>query len=302
MGDAWGSGEVMTDTEKGKGMKDGGLDFGGKKVEGKKVSCGGMACGWAKMEKTGLAEGRETSKAIAGERSADPVKAIEHAKAIANGKPADPPKAPESPKAIAKGKDADPTKVPEPPKATMKGKPADQPKAPEPPTATTKGKSTNIPKTSSRERTAESSEEKAAGPFKPLKPKSKKRIIADSEDEEENAPEVALAEPSSSMVRAEDRAAMEAMMGMDVDVDADEPGSSQSRSKESLKVKMKDVKEAKKKTTGSGVIPTVKIEGRKRRMVKKSKTQVDEKGYMGGSGSFPPSWASRDGTYAGADS
>ncbi|ORY23928.1 DNA polymerase subunit Cdc27-domain-containing protein [Naematelia encephala] len=85
-----------------------------------------------------------------------------------------------------------------------------------------------------------------------------------------------VVEPTSSMNRADDKAAMEAMMGMDDDLDMD-LGDKQEQEQEQepepqasgSKIQAKAHKHVKKE---HGV--------RKKRKVKKSKTEVDEKGYM----------------------
>ncbi len=81
---------------------------------------------------------------------------------------------------------------------------------------------------------------------------------------------------------------MEAMMGMDMEVDDAEGSSSPSKPEgKSGKVANKSVK-VKKERIGS---EEVKIEpGRKRRQVKKSKTEVDSKGYTGESISKMHRW------------
>ncbi|GMK58211.1 hypothetical protein CspeluHIS016_0502430 [Cutaneotrichosporon spelunceum] len=93
--------------------------------------------------------------------------------------------------------------------------------------------------------------------------RSKRRTIAsDSEEEEEiEAGPISRKPPlqqTSSMVRADDQAAMEVIMGMDVDIDEeDEP---------IVKAKPATREEGERK--------------RKRRRVKKSKTEKDSKGYL----------------------
>lgn len=64
------------------------------------------------------------------------------------------------------------------------------------------------------------------------------------------------------MVRADDQAAMEAMMTMDVDFDD-----------------IEEISQPKAKAAPSG--SKHKGTGRKRRQVKKSKVEMDDKGYMG---------------------
>jgi hypothetical protein len=106
--------------------------------------------------------------------------------------------------------------------------------------------------------------------------------VVESEDEDEDvaphssskpkppakgavAPKEEPKTPSSSVRRAEDRAAMEAMLDMDMDDDDDLQGESQA-------------------TTTSNVAPppAKKSNGkRKVRRVKRSETKVNEKGYMG---------------------
>lgn len=100
--------------------------------------------------------------------------------------------------------------------------------------------------------------------------KSKRRIItSDDEDDEENGsresstkPTSKLSaktslEPTSSMVRDADQAAMEAMMSMDVDEEEVE-----TEEKPKVRAESKDKK-------------------RKRKQVKKSRVEMDERGYMG---------------------
>jgi DNA polymerase delta subunit 3 len=136
--------------------------------------------------------------------------------------------------------------------------------------------------------------------------KAKKRVIhSDDEDEDDGEGEsqskagnlpaesssskkaAAIKEPTSSMVREADRAAMEAMMGMDMDMDADldlamvdEAEESADKSgtkgtKGSKETKSKDVENKVKKESQEGAGTS-----RKRRKVKKSKTEMDDKGYM----------------------
>ncbi|RSH90410.1 hypothetical protein EHS25_001015 [Saitozyma podzolica] len=136
--------------------------------------------------------------------------------------------------------------------------------------------------------------------------KAKKRVIhSDDEDEDDGEGEsqskagnlpaesssskkaAAIKEPTSSMVREADRAAMEAMMGMDMDMDADldldmvdeaEESADKSGSrgtKGSKETKSKDVEDKVKKEPQEGAGTS-----RKRRKVKKSKTEMDDKGYM----------------------
>lgn len=102
------------------------------------------------------------------------------------------------------------------------------------------------------------------------KSSSNKRRIVVSEDEDDapsTAPSKASTapvfkasssklEPTSSMVRAEDQAAMEAMMGMDVDFDEDDTATKPATAKSN---------KGGKRTT---------------RRVKKSKVEMDDKGYM----------------------
>lgn len=145
-------------------------------------------------------------------------------------------------------------------------------------------------------------------PVKPVKTtnKAKKRVIhSDDEDEDdgegesqnktENVPAesssskkaASVKEPTSSMVREADRAAMEAMMGMDMDMDADldldmddeveeSAGKSGTRGTKGPKeTKTKNVEDKVKKEPQEGAGTS-----RKRRKVKKSKTEMDDKGYM----------------------
>ena len=90
--------------------------------------------------------------------------------------------------------------------------------------------------------------------------KAKRRVIASSDEEEQTETEQAVAEPSSSMVRAEEKAAMEAMMGMDIEMEGDDR-------------ELEDREKRVKVETEPGA--------RKRRPVKKSRTEEDAKGYMG---------------------
>ena len=90
--------------------------------------------------------------------------------------------------------------------------------------------------------------------------KSKRRVIA-SPEEEEQIEERPVAEPSSSMVRAEEKAAMEAMMGMDMETEVDDLDPENSEKRVEVKKEPKQ---------------------RKRRPVKKSRTEDDDKGYKGG--------------------
>ena len=113
-----------------------------------------------------------------------------------------------------------------------------------------------------------------------LKPKSHKRVITSDDEEapaDSSTPGTTLKatppQPTSSMVRADDKAAMEAMMGMDVDVEIeseaeDEPNASGS----SKKADKKGDVEVKKEPGTVGK--------RKRRMVKKSKIEEGKNGYM----------------------
>ncbi|BEJ13236.1 hypothetical protein CspHIS471_0304100 [Cutaneotrichosporon sp. HIS471] len=101
--------------------------------------------------------------------------------------------------------------------------------------------------------------------------RSKRRVIAsDSEEEEEievaPAQRKAPLQQTSSMVRADDQAAMEAIMAMDVDIDEEEDDVSQPMTKPAVKAKPASSEEGGKK--------------RKRRRVKKSKMEKDAKGYM----------------------
>ncbi|EJT47993.1 hypothetical protein A1Q1_03031 [Trichosporon asahii var. asahii CBS 2479] len=110
---------------------------------------------------------------------------------------------------------------------------------------------------------------------KPASSKSRRRVI-ESDDEDEEPPSKPVSkssstatkgsaknalEPTSSMVRAEDQAAMEAMMAMDVDFDDD------------------DLEDTKPKPKPSTSAPSG-TRKRKRRQVKKSKQEMDAKGYM----------------------
>ncbi|KAL1405217.1 hypothetical protein Q8F55_008842 [Vanrija albida] len=124
--------------------------------------------------------------------------------------------------------------------------------------------------------TEKEAKEVQAKPPQPRTTKNKRRIItSDDEDEPEvssstskSPPKPAQStkpslEPTSSMVRAEDQAAMEAMMTMDVD-DFDDF----------------EVISAPKPTAASSSVPKPKGTARKRRQVKKSKVEMDDKGYM----------------------
>lgn len=87
-------------------------------------------------------------------------------------------------------------------------------------------------------------------------------------------------EPTSSLVRQEDTAAMEAMMGMDLDMDLEggEDEGLDLGEGSGATARAGDTK------AGAGASETkVKTEpgARKRRRVKKSKMEMDEKGYMG---------------------
>lgn len=132
--------------------------------------------------------------------------------------------------------------------------------------------------------------------------KAKKRVIHSDDEDEDDGEGVSqskaetvpaesssskkaavIKEPTSSMVREADRAAMEAMMGMDMDMDADLDLDMDDEAEESVS---KSATKAVKGTTSKDVGDKVKEpqEGagtsRKRRKVKKSKTEVDDKGYM----------------------
>jgi len=73
--------------------------------------------------------------------------------------------------------------------------------------------------------------------------------------------------PSSSQTRSEEQAAMEAMMGMDMDQDLD-MGDDQDETQDSTAAPVAVKKEMVERK-------------RKRRTVKKSKMEMDDKGYMG---------------------
>ncbi|WVR05562.1 hypothetical protein IAU60_002581 [Kwoniella sp. DSM 27419] len=130
---------------------------------------------------------------------------------------------------------------------------------------------------------------KSASPAPPAGPSKKasagvtkkKRVIASDteEDEEEPAPPASasksksLTEPTSSMVREDDRKAMEAMMSMDMDVDMGESSDREEAPKGSGKKGAKTADEVKvKHEPGTGT--------RKRRKVKKTVTETNAKGYM----------------------
>lgn len=99
--------------------------------------------------------------------------------------------------------------------------------------------------------------------------KNKRRVVTSDDEDEDPAPsrraegsssqiKTALG-PTSSMVRADDQAAMEAMMGMDFDFNEDDE-------------------------SGTAALASVKATQpgrRKVRRVKKSKMEMDDKGYMG---------------------
>lgn len=99
--------------------------------------------------------------------------------------------------------------------------------------------------------------------------RSKRRVIeSDSEEEEQieaPAPRKAPLQQTSSMVRADDQAAMEAIMAMDVDLEDDDDISPAPKIAAQAKPSSKN---------GAG-------KKRKRRRVKKSRTEKDAKGYMG---------------------
>jgi DNA polymerase delta subunit 3 len=114
--------------------------------------------------------------------------------------------------------------------------------------------------------------------------RSRKRIIT---SDDESAPGVhtptdvteepslspnptAAKEVTSSMTRATDQAAMEAMLDMGMSDDDD--NAVDAKPKPPTKQKPPTSKAAESTTSKSG---------RKRRVVKKSKTEIDEKGYMG---------------------
>lgn len=75
-------------------------------------------------------------------------------------------------------------------------------------------------------------------------------------------------------MREEDKAAMEAMMGMDDDVDLDDAG-------QEKEVVVKKEREESGGITRKGGKEKTKPGERKRRKVKKSVQEVNEKGYMG---------------------
>lgn len=151
----------------------------------------------------------------------------------------------------------------------------------------------NSVKTTMAEPAKPAAKEKSAEPPKVTpsessKSKKKKRVIAESDDDEDTASAgKSVVELSSSMVRAEDKAAMEAMMDMDVDeAEEQEPSASGSTSVSVEKPKAKSKKErmttVKQERVGSEGLPEVKKEtGRKRRQVMRSETVQNEKGYMG---------------------
>ncbi|CAK9783519.1 hypothetical protein CC85DRAFT_195073 [Cutaneotrichosporon oleaginosum] len=103
---------------------------------------------------------------------------------------------------------------------------------------------------------------------KPSGSRSKRRVIASDSEEEEpieaSEPRKAPLQQTSSMVRADDQAAMEAMMAMDVDLD-EESEVTQSAPTTVAEPDKACRDESKK---------------RKRRRVKKSRTTKDAKGYM----------------------
>lgn len=98
--------------------------------------------------------------------------------------------------------------------------------------------------------------------------RSKRRVIESDEEEEEiesaPVPRKAPLQQTSSMVRADDQAAMEAIMTMDVDLDDDD-----------------DVREPTPKPAQAKPVSKDGGTKRKRRRVKKSRTEKDAKGYMG---------------------
>ena len=113
----------------------------------------------------------------------------------------------------------------------------------------------------------------------PPKTSKSRRKVVKSEDEgdgEEN--EQLVNEPSSSMVRSEERAAIEAMMGMDMEVD--EPESS-GTAKNKSRGRKSETRSKQNMTSGMDVPVKVEPGARKRRKVKKTTTEEDEKGYMG---------------------
>lgn len=110
------------------------------------------------------------------------------------------------------------------------------------------------------------SKAKAEPPKRTTSQKSRKRIIT-SEDENENALEPPLVEPTSSARRADDDAAMEAMMGMDVD---------------DLDVELEETQDSRVDADDPPKTIVKKEPGiRKKRKVKASETVVNEKGYTG---------------------
>lgn len=111
--------------------------------------------------------------------------------------------------------------------------------------------------TKSRRRVIESDDEDDEPPSKPTSKPASKPTSKSSSSSGKGSSKNAL-EPTSSMVRAEDQAAMEAMMAMDVDDFEDD-----------------DLEDTKPKPKPSGT------RKRKRRQVKKSKQELDSKGYMG---------------------
>ena len=110
----------------------------------------------------------------------------------------------------------------------------------------------------------------------PVNPRKRASTANDDDSEKPESPPIAGSsetplEPTSSMAREEDTAAMEAMMDMDFDMESEDD--------EEVSRKAK----AKKGNTATAEVIKIKTEPgqRKRRKVKKSVTETNEKGYMG---------------------
>lgn len=112
--------------------------------------------------------------------------------------------------------------------------------------------------------------------------KSKKRVIMsddEAEDEESPAPVAGSSKtplaPTSSMTRADDAAAMEAMLDMDFEMSGGEDDEEAAPKAKQKRAGQVDTESVIKVKTEPGQ--------RKRRKIKDKVTEMDAKGYMGGS-------------------